>query len=101
MTMRERIAAGKLFTDCCDGLPEDRLRAKKLMKQFNDSDPENMTERARILCEIFGGECEAYIEPPMYFCYGYNISVGKGAYINFNCNFIDDGKITIGENALI
>ena len=29
MTMRERIAAGKLFTDCCEGLPEDRINCKK------------------------------------------------------------------------
>lgn len=29
MTMRERIASGKLFTDYCEGLPEDRLQAKE------------------------------------------------------------------------
>lgn len=44
MTMRERIAEGKLFTDHCEGLPSDRLKAKKLMKKLNDSDPENMQE---------------------------------------------------------
>lgn len=88
MTMRERIAEGKLFTDHCEGLPSDRLKAKKL----NDSDPENMQERMSIIKIIFGESCEAYIEPPIYFCYGYNISLGAGTYINFNCNFIDDGK---------
>ncbi len=31
MTMRERIAAGKLFTDYCEGLPEDRTNCKKRM----------------------------------------------------------------------
>ncbi len=25
MTMRERIAEGKLFTDYCEGLPEDQI----------------------------------------------------------------------------
>lgn len=33
--MRERIATGKLFTDYCEGLPEDRLQAKKRMMAFN------------------------------------------------------------------
>ena len=35
--------------------------------------------------------------PPFYFCYGRHISLGKGTYINVNCNFIDDGLITIGD----
>ena len=99
MTMRERIAAGKLFTDMCEGLPEDRLKAKQLQQKFNASDPADMEGRMQILSEIFGGECHAYIEPPFYFCYGTNISI-EGAYINVNCNFIDDGKITIGKNVL-
>ena len=38
MTMRERIAEGKLFTDYCEGLPEDRLKAKKLMKKLKIRD---------------------------------------------------------------
>ena len=29
MSMRERIATGKLFTDYCEGLPEDRINCKK------------------------------------------------------------------------
>lgn len=100
MTMRERIAEGKLFTDYCEGLPEDRLNAKKRMKRLNDLEPDRFEERAKLLSEIFGKETHAWIEPPFYFCYGYNISLGKGTYINFNCNFIDDGKIEIGDNVM-
>ena len=99
MTMRERIDAGKLFSDGCEGLPEDRLRAKKLQQKFNASDPSDMEGRMALLREIFGKPCGAYIEPPFYFCYGTNISI-EGAYINVNCNFIDDGKITIGKGVL-
>ena len=44
MTMHDRIMSGKLFTDMCEGMPEERLQAKKLMKRFNDSEP--MTLRA-------------------------------------------------------
>ena len=97
MTMHERIMTGKLFTDMCEGMPAERLRGKQLMKQFNDSDPANVEERVRLLGEIFGKPCDAWIEPPFYFCYGRHISLGKGTYINVNCNFIDDGLITIGD----
>ena len=87
MTMHERIMNGKLFTDMCEGMPQERLEAKQRMKQFNDCRPENVEGRVRLLGEIFGKPCDAWID----------ISVGKGTYINVNCNFIDDGKITIGD----
>lgn len=100
MTMRERIAQGKLFTDYCEGLPEDRIKAKKLMKKLNDLEPDMFEERAKTINEIFGRKTKAWIEPPFYFCYGYNIELGENTYINFNCNFVDDGKIIIGKNVL-
>lgn len=97
MTMHERIMQGKLFTDMCEGMPEERMKAKKLMKRFNDSEPDDTEGRVALLGEIFGKPCDAWIEPPFYFCYGTHISVGKGTYINVNCSFIDDGRITIGD----
>ena len=97
MTMHERIMQGKLFTDICEGMPAERLQAKKLMKRFNDSEPDDVEGRFALLAEIFGAPCESWIEPPFYFCYGRHIRLGKGCYINVNCNFIDDGLITIGD----
>ena len=97
MTMREKIAAGKLFTDMCEGLEEERLAAKQRQKAFNDSDPADMEGRVRMMAEMLAQGEEIWIEPPFYFCYGKHISIGKGTYINVNCNFIDDGAITIGK----
>ena len=54
MTMRARIHDGKLFTDYCEGLEEDRLKAKKLMKAYNETDPEDVKGRERLLEEIMG-----------------------------------------------
>ncbi len=100
MTMRERIASGKLFTDYCEGLPEDRIRAKRRMIAFNATGPDNLEERFRLIGEIFGKETKVWIEPPFYFCYGTNIEIGEGCYINFNCNFVDDTKIIIGNKVM-
>lgn len=100
MTMRERIASVKLFTDYCEGLPEDRSNAKRRMMAFNTIGPDNLEERVRLMNEIFGKETKAWIEPPFYFCYGTNIEIGEGTYLNFNCNFVDDTKIIIGKNVL-
>lgn len=100
MTMRERMAAGQLFTDNCDGLAEDRQNAKRRMKAFNETGPDEIQTRIQLMNEIFGKETKAWIEPPFYFCYGYNIEIGEKSYVNFNCQFVDDGKITIGKKVM-
>ena len=68
MTMHERIMEGKLFTDMCEGMPEERLAAKQRMKRFNDCQPEDVEGRVRLLGEIFGKPCDDWIEPHFYFC---------------------------------
>ena len=97
MNMHERIMAGKLFTDMCEGMPQERLRAKQLQKEFNDLAPDKLDRRMELLHEIFGRNGGCWVEPPLYFCYGKHINVGQGTYINVNCNFIDDGMINIGK----
>lgn len=100
MNMHERIMNGKLFTDMCEGLPEERLQGKLRMKALNESSPAEPEKRAALLEEIFGEETGAWIEPPFYFCYGRHIRLGRHTYINVNCTFLDDGPITVGENVL-
>lgn len=100
MTMRERIKNGMLFTDMCEGMPKERLQAKKLMKKFNDSEPDDFSGRSALLIEMLKIGKEVWVEPPFYFCYGKHISIGEGSYINVNCNFIDDGEIIIGKKVM-
>ncbi len=101
MNMHERIMAGKLFTDMCEGLPEERDGAKKRMIAFNLTTPDTLDERLRIQKEMLHEKSgEAWIEPPFYFCYGRHIILGEGTYVNFNCNFVDDGMITVGKNVM-
>lgn len=101
MNMHERIMNGKLFSDMCEGMPEERSEAKRRMIAFNATTPDTLEERMRIQREMLGdGSGEAWIEPPFYFCYGRHIVLGEGTYINFNCNFVDDGMIIVGKNVM-
>ena len=100
MTMHDRIMNGLLFTDMCEGMPKERLQAKKWMKKLNDLEPDDFEGRAKLINTILKEDTNAWIEPPFYFCYGKHISIGKGSYINVNCNFIDDGEIVIGEKVM-
>ncbi len=45
MSMTEKIKAGNLFTDMCEGLPEKRLRGKTLMYEFNHLHPSEVEKR--------------------------------------------------------
>lgn len=100
MTMKERIRQGKLFTDMCEGMPKERTKAKKLQKKYNDMKPDDTAGRMAVMAQIFGKPTFAWIEPPFYFCYGTHIHLGKGTYLNVNCNFIDDGEIFVGEKVM-
>ena len=99
-TMRERIMGGKLFTDMCEGMPEERTQAKLRMKAFNDTRADEIDKRKEIQKKMLHPESgDAWIEPPFYFCYGTHIKMGN-CYVNFNCNFVDDGMITVGDGTM-
>ena len=71
MTMHERIMSGKLFTDMCEGLPQERSDAKKRMIAFNQTTPDDLEERFHIQKDMLHESSgNAWIEPPFYFCYG-------------------------------
>lgn len=102
MTMHERMADGKLFTDMCEGLPEERRIAKQNMCAFNATKLDDVYLRVGIQLAMLSPDSgHAWIEPPFYFCYGKHIILGDGTYVNFNCNFVDDGMIVIGKNVMI
>ena len=101
MTMRDRMEKGLLFTDMCDGLPQRRADAKNLMKAFNETDHNDISTREKLLEQMLDCGKNVCVEPPFYFIYGKNITLGEGSFINMNCNFIDDGKIIIGKKVLI
>ena len=76
-------------------LVEGRLKAKRLCRTLNDTigDPENLGAavltkvRSELLDSLFGN-CDrtaVEVEPPFWCDYGFNISLGKGFYCNFNC----------------
>lgn len=100
MRMKERIENGELFLDDCQGLPKERMIAKHRMAEFNQTMPDEVELRYALSKEIFGTQRKVLIEPPFYFSYGRNIQFGENCYVNFNCNFLDDGKIVLGNNVI-
>jgi len=76
-TEKEKMIAGELYNSGDKQLVQERLECRKIIKKFNDAEPEETAERDQYIRSLFGhfGK-DAYIEPPFRCDYGYNISMG-------------------------
>lgn len=102
MGQRERMLAGLPYKAWMDGLAEERLKARKLVQEFNLSEPEDLAKRTELIGRILGKVGKnAYIEPPFRCDYGSNIEIGDDFYANYNCIVLDVAKVTIGNNVML
>lgn len=75
---------------------------KNLVRDYNQTNSENLEQKNRILTELLGGRgANLWITAPFFVDYGNNIYLGNNCEVNMNCTFLDDNKIIIGNNALI
>ena len=100
MDQKERMLANLPYRSWLDGLSEERMECKKKLYKYNNLAPDAAEERTALLREILGKTQEGYlnIESPFHCDYGYNISVGKDFFANYNFIVLDVGKVTIGDN---
>lgn len=102
MTIREKMKAGKLYTDLAEGLPEERLYCKELIYDYNHSRPSEEAKRREILDRLLGGlGKDAWIEPPFRLAYGSHTHIGDNFYANFNLVIVDDTDVYIGNNVMV
>lgn len=101
-TEKHKMITGQVYRPGDDLLREERRHAKRLLKMFNDTLPDELEKRAVILNELFGAiGSNPEIEPPFYCDYGYNVSVGNNFYANHNCIILDGAPVIIGDNVFL
>jgi maltose O-acetyltransferase len=94
---RERMVAGELYRADDPELVAQRARARDLTARYNATRQAEQDERRIILSELLGEVGEgAWIEPPFFCDYGWNISLGERAFLNFNCVVLDVAPVAIG-----
>ena len=102
MTEKEKMLSGLCYNSRDGELIEMYHRARQLMKAYNSLDSTEIEERNRILTDLLGDKGKnIWIEAPFFCDYGENIFIGENTFVNTNCIFLDDNKITIGKNGLI
>ncbi|MFD1178450.1 maltose acetyltransferase domain-containing protein [Paenibacillus puldeungensis] len=83
-------------------LVSERLRARKLTREYNETEEGEEEKRERILKKLFGASGEhIYIEPTFKCDYGTNIYVGDYFYANFDCVILDVCEVHIGDHCFM
>jgi len=94
------MLAGEDYDAADPELVADRDACERLVRAFNDA-PDGR-RRVRVLCQLLGFLGEgAEIRPPFICDYGFNVSMGHGAFVNYGAVMLDCAPVSIGERAQI
>ena len=73
----------------------EQIKCRKILQKLNFADRSDFAGIAEIVKELLGKSDDAWINPPFYCDYGFNIEVGRNFFANYNCTIIDVAKVEI------
>lgn len=91
----------ELMYQCDDAVFEEQKPARRLTQRLNTMDRSDFKAIAEVVKELFGKSDNAFVNPPFYCDYGFNIEVGKGFFANYNCTILDVCKVKFGDNCML
>ncbi len=101
-TEREKMLDGELYLATDEELTRMHLKARKLLHDFNFSQPIDVDRRKEIIRGLFGNIGDNFtVKPPFYCDYGCHIFAGDNLYINYDCTILDCNKVHLGNNVLL
>ncbi len=99
---KQKMLAGEPYQASDPELVADQQAAALWMDRFNRALALTPAERAALLREGLAALGEgSTIRPPFHCDYGYNIRIGAGVFLNFNCVILDVVPVTIGDGTQI
>lgn len=97
-TEKEKMLAGELYHAGAPEIQADQAAAQAWMARYNTSLDKPHAERHQLLVERFAAVGDGVvIRPPFHCDYGFNIRIGAGAFLNFNCVILDVVEVVIGD----
>ena len=95
--VKQRMLAGELYLASDPELVAERARAAALLHRYNATGDAQDDERFRLLGDLLGDVGDGVVVKPTFRCdYGYNISIGPRAFVNYGCVMLDVVPIRIG-----
>jgi len=102
MTEHDKMRSGKIYDPFSENMPEERAKAHRLCQLYNQIPDTETEKREELLNELMPDhDSGVYLQGPIFFDFGKNISMGKNSYANFNFTVLDEGEVRIGSNVFI
>lgn len=100
-SQKDRMLAGDLYIADDPELAKDFHKAKRLLREYNQTTEYQEADRKRILDDLFkqSGK-KIHIEPPFHTDYGCNTVIGDNFYSNYDCIILDIANVKIGDNVM-
>lgn len=96
------MLAGELYRADDPELVADAARCAAWLERYILAGAADAEQRHALLLEGLGSVGDgAVIRPPFHCDYGYNITLGAGAFLNFGCVVLDVVPVTIGVGSQI
>ena len=96
------MLAGELYWPGDPDIQAAQAATKLWLARYNAQGTAPSTQRRELLRERLAAVAEgAVIRPPFYCDYGFNISLGRDTFLNFNCVILDIVAVEIAEGAQI
>src|ERR1700758_3533614 len=101
-TEKEKMLAGELYHPTGPELEADLTTTRLWLARYNAAVAKSAAERRLLLAERLaqGGE-DTGVRPPFFFDYGFNIHLGRGVFLDFNCVILDVVEVRIGDGTQI
>jgi maltose O-acetyltransferase len=99
---KDKMLAGELYDANTPEMQAELAATHRWLARYNTALDMGPAERRKLLVERFAAVGEgAVIRPPFHCDYGFNIRLGAGVFLNFNCVILDVVEVTIGDRTQI
>jgi len=101
-TEKDKMLAGELYDPSAPEIQAELAATHRWLARYNATLDMAPSERRKLLLERFAAVGDgAVIRPPFHCDYGFNIRLGAGVFLNFNCVILDVVEVTIGDKTQI
>ena len=99
---KDKMLAGELYDASAPEIQAELAATHRWLARYNAALDMAPSDRRALLLERLAAVGDgAVIRPPFHCDYGFNIRLGAGAFLNFNCVILDIVEVTIGDDAQI
>jgi maltose O-acetyltransferase len=101
-TEKDKMLAGELYDASAPEIQAELAATHRWLARYNAALDMAPAERRQLLVERLAAVGDgAVIRPPFHCDYGFNIRLGAGVFLNFDCVILDVVEVTIGDRTQI